>query len=122
MGIERFEDIDAWKKARELTNDIYKATSKDAFGKDFGLKDQIRRAAVSIMANIAEGFGCDSNKEFARFLSYSYRSALEVQSHLYISLDSTYISKDEFNEIYQKAVVTIKLIKGFSRYLNKEKK
>jgi len=100
-GFQRFEDIKAWQKARELTKEIYLTTSDNLFAKDFGLRDQIRRASVSIMANIAEGFGRRTNKDFANFLVISHASAAETQSHLYIALDLNYISSEKFTELYQ---------------------
>ena len=96
--IERFEDIRAWQEARKLTQQIYALTRNDAFAKDFGLRDQIQRAAVSTMANIAEGFDCDSKVEFGRFLGIARRSTVEVQSLLYTSLDVGYITKEVFQE------------------------
>lgn len=84
MGISRFEDIQAWQMARELCKIVYMLSSDDKFSRDFGLRDQTRRAAVSIMANIAEGFDTHSNAEFIQFLYYALRSASELQSHLYI--------------------------------------
>jgi len=81
MGIERFEEIEAWKAARELTQQIYNATAQGKFSHDYGLRDQIQRAAVSIMANVAEGFDSQSNRAFIQFLGYALRSATEVQSH-----------------------------------------
>jgi four helix bundle protein len=98
MKIERFEAIDSWKKARELTKTIYNQTNKGKFSKDFGLRDQIQRAAVSIMANIAEGFDAGTSKSFITFLRYAYRSASEVQSLLYVANDCSYITQDEFNK------------------------
>jgi four helix bundle protein len=117
MAIERFEDIDAWKKARELSNEVYNLTYKGRFKKDFGLCDQIQRASVSIMSNIAEGFGCNSHNEFLQFLNYARRSSLEVQSHLYVALDRGYIGREEFNNVYHKALEVKMLINGFMRYL-----
>ena len=119
MGIDRFEDLDAWKKARELANAVYKVTTEDSFKHDYGLRDQIQRASVSVMANIAEGFGCDTDKDYIRFLNYAFRSTLEVQSHLYIALDLSYLSKDNFSKINEIAISTKKLIGGFIRYLRK---
>ena len=118
MGINRFEDLDCWKKARELTIIIYRLTGQGTFIKDFGLKEQIRRASVSIMSNIAEGFGNISTKEFIRFLGYSIRSSCEVQSQLYVAIDQQYISHDDFNNAYLKAEDCRKLCKGFVKYLN----
>jgi four helix bundle protein len=88
MGtITRFEEIHAWQKARELVREIYKTSNTNLFNKDYGLKDQIRRAAVSSMCNIAEGYGRKSDKDFAHFLDIARASALEVQSILYVALD-----------------------------------
>lgn len=93
--IQRFEDILAWQEARKLVKMIYSITSKELFSKDFGMRDQIRRASVSVMANIAEGFDCESKVEFARFLGIARRSAVEVQSLLYAALDAEYINQNE---------------------------
>ncbi len=101
--IERFEDIQAWQEARKLVKMIYALTNKDHFAKDYGMRDQIRRASVSAMANIAEGFDCDSKVEFARFLGIARRSAVEVQSLLYAALDTNYIKQDEFDLHYEQA-------------------
>jgi four helix bundle protein len=94
--ITRFEDVHAWQEARKSVKMIYTLTDSGAFAKDFGLRDQIRRAGVSMMANIAGGFDCESNAEFARFLGYARRSAVEVQSLLYASLDAGYVSEVQF--------------------------
>ncbi len=96
--INRFEDIEAWQMARELTVNIYQITCKEEFGRDYGMKDQIRRASVSIMNNIAEGFERGSNMDFAKFLYISRGSAGEVRSLLYIAKDLGYISEDEFEQ------------------------
>lgn len=117
MRIERFEDIEAWKAARELTRSIYGITAKPPFAKDFGLKDQIQRASVSIMANVAEGFDSQSHQSFLTFLGYALRSATEVQSHLYVALDQDYISEDEFATLYDQTTEAKRLIIGFMRYL-----
>ena len=122
MKIERFEDIQAWEVARRLTGEIYRSAKRKGFEKDFGLRDQIQRAAVSIMANTAEGFDGRSTQEFILFLGYAFRSATEVQSHLYVALDQDYLVKDEFADLYQQAVETKKLINGFIRYLKEAKR
>jgi four helix bundle protein len=122
MKIERFEDIESWKLARELTNQVYKITSTEKFKKDYGLKDQIQRASISIMANIAEGFDSGTNKSFANFLNYAYRSASEVQSLLYIALDQKYIQEKEHNVLYRKTSNLKDLIGGFIKYLRQNKK
>ncbi|MCR4392074.1 MAG: four helix bundle protein [Candidatus Acetothermia bacterium] len=117
MAIERFEDIEAWKAARSLAGSVYAVSKKTDLAKDFGLKDQLQRAAVSIMANIAEGFDSRSDQEFIRFLSYAFRSASELQSHLYIALDQGYVSQEQFDQLYTEAVGVKKLLNGFIRYL-----
>ncbi|MCX7044094.1 MAG: four helix bundle protein [Candidatus Sumerlaeota bacterium] len=116
-GLERFEDIEGWKKARELAKNIYHATASGNFSKDFGLRDQIRRASVSIMSNIAEGFDRGGNKEFLNFLAMSKGSVGEVKSQLYIAMDVGYITEDEFQKLYSLASEVSKLIGGFIRYL-----
>ncbi len=115
--ITRFEEIEAWKIARELTRDIYRITSSGAFAKDFGLCDQIRRAAVSIMSNIAEGFERDGNKEFCNFLSIAKASSGEVKSQLYIALDQNYISAEDFKAIYDRASENGRVTAGLINYL-----
>jgi four helix bundle protein len=117
MKIERFEDIQGWQKARELTRVVYGVTKEGAFARDLYLRDQIRDAAGSVMANIAEGFDAGSDAEFIRFLRYARRSASEVQSHLYIALDQGYIARAQFDEIYETAAEARRLIGGFIRYL-----
>ena len=121
MKIKRFEDIESWIEARELTKIIYSTTKKENFRRDFGLKDQIQRASVSIMANIAEGFDSRSDKVFLNFLNYAYRSTSEVQSLLYVALDQQYISKEEFENLYQKCKRIQGLISGLIKYLKSEK-
>ena len=118
MKVKRFEDLQVWQDARMFVKSIYELTSFDNFKKDFGLKDQIQRAAVSIMNNISEGFERDNNKEFRKFLGYSKGSAGEVRSMLYIALDLKYISKEEFNSNYQNAVNIITQIANFKKYLH----
>src|SRR2546426_1392135 len=95
--ITKFEDIQAWQEARTLTRQVYDITRLGEFARDFGLRDQIQRAAVSSMTNIAEGFDCESKPEFARFLGIARRSAVEVQSLLYVALDVRYIDQAVFD-------------------------
>lgn len=121
MKINKFEDIQAWKEARELTKEIYALTKKLTFSRDYGLVDQIRRAAISIMANIAEGFDSNSDAQFISFLSYSQRSASELQSHLYVALDQSYILDNKFNELYNRIEKIKRLIGGFIKYLKTKK-
>ena len=95
----RLEEIQVWQKARQLTREIYDATANGKFSTDYGLRNQIQRASVSIMANIAEGFGRRSDKEFANFLNMAHGSAAEVQSHLYVALDLNYINRPIFDQL-----------------------
>ncbi len=115
---KRFEDILSWQKARILVKEVYKITFEGNFKKDFGLKDQIRRASVSIMLNIAEGFARKSNKEFSRFLFIAHGSVAEVQSILYIALDLEYINKTTFNQLYNSCNEISKMISGLIKYLS----
>jgi len=117
MAIEQFEDIEAWQVARTLARSIYATTGQGKFKCDFGLRDQIQRAAVSIMANVSEGFDSQSNRTFIQFLGYALRSATEVQSHLYVALDQEYISRDAFDDLYERAARVKSIIHGFIRYL-----
>lgn len=117
MKIKKFEEIEAWKRARELTKSIYKISSLAEFSKDWALRDQIRRASISIMSNIAEGFDSGFKNEFARFLGISRRSASEVQCQLYIALDQSYITQNEFDKMYNETEEIRRMITGFIKYL-----
>ena len=98
MKVQRFEDLEAWQIARELANQVYKITKQESVCRDFGFLDQIRRAAISIMNNIAEGFERGSNKDFVRFLFIARGSAGEVRSLLYLGLDQGYLTNSDFSE------------------------
>jgi len=119
MRIERFEDIEAWKEARKLVNMIYDISDEEKLSRDFGLKNQIRNASVSVMSNIAEGFDRETNREFIQFLIVARASASEVKSQLYVGLDRQYIEQSKFDELYQQANKVVSLIDGFIRYLRK---
>jgi four helix bundle protein len=119
--IEKFEDIVAWQKARVLTSEIYKRTRAGAFAKDYGLKDQIQRASVSAMANVAEGFERGGDNEFIQFLSTSKGSCGEVKSHLYVALDQSYITPVDFEQLYGQASEVSRLLAGFMGYLRESK-
>ena len=116
-GVKRFEDIEAWQRARELTRKIYQITSVGEFAHDFGLRDQIRRAAVSIMSNIAEGFERRGDKEFVRFVSIAKGSCGELRCQLYIALDQGYLEKGQFESISQDAVEVGRMLSGLMKYL-----
>lgn len=117
MRIDRFEDIEAWQLARELTCKVYDLTGKGGFARDLGLRGQIQNAAGSSMHNIAEGFDSESNPEFVRFLRYAKRSCTEVQSELYVALDQQYVTQAEFQDVYDHAGRTRATIRGFIKYL-----
>ena len=118
-SIKRFEDIVAWKRARQLVMEIYLACSTGEFNRDFDFKDQIRRAAVSSMTNVAEGFGRKTNKDFAHFLDQARGSTLEDQSLLYVACDLNYIGPVEFDRLYGMATETLALIAGLTSYLRR---
>jgi len=122
MKIEKFEDLDCWKKARELANLVYDLTNQRSFGKDFQLRDQMRDASGSVMHNIAEGFEAGSDAEFVRFLKISRRSASEVQSELYLAIDRKYILENQLEKAYTIATEAKRLINGLIAYLHRNKK
>ena len=113
----KFEEIQAWQKAHDVTLRIYRISGEGGFSKDYGLKDQIRRASVSIMANIAEGHGRRTNLEFANFLNLSRGSVAEVQSHLYIAHGLNYISQGDFAELYQQLTEISRMTLSLAQYL-----
>lgn len=115
--VDRFEDLDCWKKSRELVNVIFDICENQMKNKDFSTQDQIKRAAISTMNNIAEGFGRYSNKEFIRFLEYSSASSMEVRSMLYILSDRKYIDEIEFEKCYQLSIEHTNITLGLIRYL-----
>lgn len=119
--VERFEDLEVWIKARELTKLIYEITGKDDFAKDFGLRDQIRRAAASVMSNIAEGFERSGDKEFLRYLSIAKGSAGEVRSQLYVAFDNGFIDDSLCKKLIFLAEEISRMIFGLMSYLQTSK-
>ena len=117
MKFVRFEEIEAWIEARRLTKMVYSLSNVGKFSKDFGLRDQVQRASVSVMANIAEGFDGGSDRAFINFLNYAFRSATEVQSLLYVAADVAYITESDFQQSYDQTLKTKRLIGGLIRYL-----
>ena len=117
--INRFEDLDVWKKARVLSKAIYLKSIEGSFAKDFSLKDQINRSSGSVMDNVAEGFEREGRQEFVQFLSYSKSSAGEVRSQLYRALDRGHITQAEFDELYEQTFGLGKMLGGFMNYLKK---
>ncbi|MDZ7804372.1 four helix bundle protein [Thiohalophilus sp.] len=119
-GIERFEDLIAWQKSREMAAAIYKITGEGNFSKDFALRDQIRRAAVSVMSNIAEGFERKGSKEFHQFLVIAKASCAEVRSQLYVALDVGYINNSMFERLYDISVEVSKITSGLRTSVAKQ--
>ncbi len=115
--IKKFEELDIWQLARNYAKEIYKITKYSEFSKDYKLRDQITSASGSVMDNIAEGYGRGGNKEFSLFLSYTIGSANETQSQLYRALDQEYISKGEFEKLYNKAEEIIRKSGKLIQYL-----
>ena len=112
-GINRFEEIKAWQKARELPAGIYELTKSGEFAKDYALRDQIRRAAISVMSNLAEGFERSSRQEFHQFLSIAKGSCAEVRSQLYTALDAGLIDQQEHSKAMACAESVANLIGAF---------
>ena len=117
--IRHFEDIEAWQLSRELVKEVYRVSREGAFAKDFGLQDQIRRAAVSIMSNIAEGFERGGNKEFVNFLSISKGSCGEVRSQLYVAFDQGYVDKAQFESMVHMCTRVSVMLQAFITSLRK---
>ena len=122
MGTFRsFEEIEAWQKARELTREIYEISNGGLFRKDFGLREHIREATVSIMSNIAEGFERDGTAEFIQFLSIAKGSVGEVRTQLYVALDQKYIDEETFKRLLNRATEIGRMIGKLMNYLKKAK-
>lgn len=118
--IEKFDDVQAWQEARTLTKIVYRLTGEGHWAKDFGLRDQIRRASVSVMSNIAEGFERRGDTEFYRFLAIAKASAAEVKSQLYVGLDMSYIDIETFEKAYEQTDKTARMIGKLMSYLKQE--
>ena|SRR6218665_2988809 len=116
-SFKSFDEILAWQKARELTKQIYLVSASPAFEKDFGLKDQIRRSSVSVMANIAEGYDRRGDKEFVRFLNIAKGSLAEVKSHLFVAVDINYITREKLDVLFLLVDEIGRLISGLIKYL-----
>jgi len=116
-AITRFEESEAWKTARQLTNSVYAYTNQAGFNRDFGLRDQIRRASISVMSNIAEGFESHTDVQFINFPGMARASAGEVRAQLYIALDQNYITEDQFKQTFAMSETCSRQIAKFIQYL-----
>lgn len=119
--IERFENLIAWQKARQLTMEIYGATREGQFSKDFSLRDQIRGASSSIMSNIAEGFERGGRPEFHQFLVIAKGSCAEVRSQLYVALDAGYLNEAEFLRLQSLAVEVAKVVSALRKAVQRQR-
>jgi four helix bundle protein len=117
MKINRFEEIEVWQLSRIFVKEIYQITNISPFSKDFGLRDQLRRASISIMSNISEGFERKGKKEFVHFLYLSKGSAAEIRSQLYAAFDLGYIDKNIFEKLFNEIELISKSLSGFIKYL-----
>lgn len=120
--IQRFEDIIAWQKARVLTREVYLATKRETFRKDFGLANQIQRAAVSVMANIAEGYERHGQGEFYHFLGTAKASCAEVGSHLYVALDVGYLTQSQFDALHRQVNEVGRILGSFRAAVGRNRK
>ncbi len=120
--IERFEELIAWQKARALTKAVYQATQQGALAHDFGLRGQMQRAAVSIMANIAEGFERGGLAEFHQFLSTAKASCAELRSELYTALDVGYLGQDQFTQLLEQAEEVARVVGGLRASIEKQRR
>ena len=116
---ERFEDIHVWRKSRELTRLIYRLTRREPLNKDWELQRALRKTAISMMANIAEGFGRKSHREFANFLNIAHGSAAELQSHLYVASDQNYLNQKDFSECYSLCDECSRMLQSLQDYLRR---
>ena len=119
MAVKNFEDLNVWKQARQLTQEVYRLTKTEKFLKDFGLRDQIRRAAISVMSNIAEGFERGGNQEFVQFLYIAKASCGEVRSQLYVALDQGYATANDSEKLLQLFRRLSGMISNLITYLRK---
>jgi len=117
---KRFEDLEVWQRAKDLTNLIYKYSTDGSFSRDFGLRDQMRRASVSIMSNIAEGFESQTQAMFIKYLGYAKGSAGELRAQLYIARDQGYITEEDFNIMFSTAEICSRQLTRFIQYLESQ--
>ena len=119
--VEKFEDLIAWQKSRVLVREVYRMTRKQNFRRDFGLTDQIRRAAVSVMSNIAEGFDRGGRAEFHQFLVIAKGSCAEVRSQIYVALDAGYLEQKEFQQLHTLASEVARIVSGLRAAVQRQR-
>ena len=119
--VRKFEDLIAWQKARTLTREVYKATSTGTLAHDYGLRDQVRRAAVSIMSNLAEGFERGGRSEFHQFLSVAKASCAELRSQLYVTMDAQHISQENCLRLLAQAEEVARIIGGLRSAVQRQR-
>jgi four helix bundle protein len=115
--VKRFEDLEAFQMARELTKQLYRVTGTGRFARDYGLRDQITRAAISVMSNVAEGFERGGDKEFLQFLSLAKGSCGEIRAQLYVGIDQGYIDEQQFTTLVDQASRIGRALAGLMKYL-----
>ena len=117
MKVKRFEDLECWQKSRKLTSKVYQVTSAGEFARDFALKNQIRKASISMLSNIAEGFERGGDKEFLQFLAIAKGSCGEVRAQLYVALDQAYLPQQVFRFLLESLEEIGRMISGLMKYL-----
>jgi four helix bundle protein len=122
MKFKRFEEMPVWQDARKLTTLMYRLSNSGKFRSDFGLRDQVQRAAVSVMSNIAEGYERHTKREFIMFLMYAKGSVGELRSQLYVALDLEYLSREQFDDLHGLSLSISNQLAGFVSYLKKNGK
>jgi four helix bundle protein len=116
--VKRFEDLEVWKLARKVANEVYGLSKEGEFGEDYALRNQIRRSAISIISNIAEGFEAGTDKQFSRYLRIAKGSAGECRAQLYVALDQHYISQNKFNRLKEKLIICSRKLSKLISYLD----
>ena len=116
-GVKHFEELEVWQRARDMTREIYTCCADGGFSRDFGLRDQIRRAAVSVVSNIAEGFERGGDREFRQFLALAKGSCGEVRAQLYVALDQGYLNQDKFDHLSALTIQIGRMLGGLMNYL-----
>jgi four helix bundle protein len=118
-SVKKFEELEVWQHARKLVREVYRVSGSGHFSRDFGLRDQLRRASISILSNIAEGFERAGNKEFSHFLYMAKGSAGELRAQLYVALDLNYFSTEDFRNLSTSSETIARQLSAFIKYLQR---